>query len=184
MANIKDGLDILFKLEFSSPLDVLEINKNESGYTLFGIYQKANPLWYGWNTVNAMMLQYKDMKVVSRRLYDNEYIRGLVEELYKKNYWDVAKLDSVESQHKANEIFIFGVNAGMKIAIKTAQQIVGATDDGIVGSKTLELVNRFDDAQFDLMYDDREILHYDDIIRHKPEQKIYANGWRNRAIAV
>ena len=184
MANIKDGLDILFKLEFNSPSNVLEQNKNETGYTLFGIYQKANPTWYGWNTVEQMMLQYKDMKSVSKRLYDNEYIRELVEELYKTKYWDVAKLDSMDSQHKANEIFIFGVNAGMKIAIKTAQQIVWATDDGIVGSKTLELINKFDEAQFDLMYDEREILHYDEIIASKPEQKIYANGWRNRAIAV
>ena len=184
MANIKDGLDILYKLEFNSPQNVLEKNKTEDGYTLFGIYQKANPDWHGWNTVIAMMNQYQDMKIVSRRLYDNEYIRSLVEELYKEKYWNVAKLDNIESQHKANEIFIFGVNAGMKIAIKTAQQIVGTKDDGIVGNKTIELVNKFDEAQFDLMYDDREILYYDDIIRHNPEKKIYANGWRNRAIAV
>ena len=184
MAKIENAIGILFGLEFSSPSNVLERNKTEDGYTLFGIYQKANPDWYGWNTVNSMMLQYQDMKTVSRRLYENEYIIELVIELYKKKYWDVAKLDSIDSQHKANEIFIFGVNAGMKIAIKTAQQIVGTKDDGIVGNNTIELVNKFNEAQFDLMYDEREILHYDEIIKHNPEKKIYANGWRNRAIAV
>lgn len=184
MADVKNGLNILYSLEFNSPSNVLEKNKTENGYTLFGIYQKANPFWSGWNTVNGMMHQYGDMKLVSRKLYDNEYIRSLVEELYKREYWDKAKLDLVNSQHTANEIFIFGVNAGMGVAVKTAQQIVGTLDDGVVGNKTLELLNNFDESQFDKLYDEREILHYEEIIRENPEKKIYANGWRNRAIAV
>ena len=185
MANIKEALSILYKLEFSNSSNALEVNPTEEGYTFMGIYQKANPNWSGWQIVRQKMQQYNnDRKLVSSMLYDNEKMREHVEWFYKREFWDKAKLDKVDSQHTANEIFIFGVNAGMNKAIKEAQRVVGCLQDGIVGNNTLRALNSFDDTVFSQTYDIYEQEHYASIIEINPSKAIFANGWKNRAVAV
>lgn len=185
MANIKEALKILYKAEFNKPSNALEINQTEDGYTFMGIYQKANPTWSGWNIVRQKIQQYnRDMKLVSKMLYDNEKMQEYVEWFYKREYWDRAKLDRIDSQNTANEIFLFGVNAGMYKAITTAQEIVGVVADGAVGEKTIKALNSFDDTVFSITYDVFEKHHYDEIIKNNPSKVIFANGWKNRAELV
>ena len=184
MAKIEEALEILYKLEFSSPKDVLEINKTEEGYTFMGIYKTANSGWAGWPIVQEAIDRLKDRKQASNELYGNKELRKLVAQLYKEKYWDKAKLDMVDSQHTATEIFVFGVNAGMKKAIQIAQQVVGCLQDGIVGPQTIRALNSFNDTVFNELYDELEQKYYGEIIANNPSKKIFANGWRNRAVAV
>lgn len=185
MAKIEKALDILYKLEFSNENDVLERNATEDGWTFMGIYQGAFPQLDLWKVIRQKMQQYNgDMKLVGSMLYNNATVREMVEAFYKKEFWDKARLDEVVSQQVANEIFVAGVNMGMKKAVMLAQKLVGVPADGVMGPKTLTAINKYDDAVFDEMYDVLEIDHYETIIANNPSKRIYAKGWRNRAMAV
>lgn len=184
MANIEEALDIMYRLEFSNEDNVLEQNATESGWTFMGIYQAANPGWPGWPIVQEAIGRLKDRKQASIELYGNKALRELVVQLYKEKYWDKAKLDMVDSQHTATEIFVFGVNAGMRKAVQIAQQVVGCLQDGIVGPQTIRALNSFNDTVFSELYDELEQKHYGEIIANNPSKKIFANGWKARALAV
>lgn len=184
MADIEKAMKILMGLEFSNPENALHKNPTESGYTYMGIYQKAHPKWIGWSIINEYLGIYKNIKIASKNLYENEALTRLVNLFYKKMFWDKANLDSITSQKIADEIFIFGVNAGMPIAIKTAQRLVKINPDGDVGEKTINILNNFDENVFDSGYDLLEQKHYDMLIERNPKLKIYANGWRNRSLAA
>ena len=185
MAKIEKALDILYKLEFSNENDVLERNATEDGWTFMGIYQGAFPQLDLWKVIRQKMQQYNgDMKLVGSMMYNNATVREMVQAFYKKEFWDKARLDEVVSQQIANEIFIAGVNMGMKKAVMLAQKLVGVPADGVVGPKTLAAINKYDDAAFDKMYDVLETDHYESIVFANPSKRIYAKGWRNRAIAV
>lgn len=184
MTDFKKSMKILMDLEFNNPENALHKNPTESGYTYMGIYQKAHSKWIGWGFVNEYLGLYKNIKIASRNLYENEALTRLVDLFYKKAFWDIAKLDSISSQKIADEIFIFGVNTGMPTAIKTAQKLVGLNPDGDVGEKTISVLNNFDEKVFDSKYDLLEQAHYSKLIEMNPKFKIYANGWRNRSLAV
>lgn len=184
MADFKESMKILMDLEFNNPENALHKNKTESGYTYMGIYQKAHPKWEGWKIVIGYLEKYKNIRIASRNLYMNESLINLVGLFYKKIFWDKANLNHIISQKIADEIFIFGVNAGISTAIKTAQKIAKITPDGDAGEKTITALNKFDENVFDKEYDLLEQKHYAALIERNPKLKIYANGWRNRSVAV
>ena len=185
MAKIEEALDIMYRLEFSNESNVLEKNATEDGWTFMGVYQGAFPNLDLWKIVRQKMQQYNgDMKLVGSMLYNNATVREMIQAFYKKEFWDKARLDEVVSQQVANEIFVAGVNMGMKKAVMLAQKLVCVPADGVMGPKTLAAINKYDNAVFDEMYDILETDYYDIIIANNPSKRIYAKGWRNRAVAV
>lgn len=185
MADFIKAMAMLKELEFSKPDDCLHKNKTEQGLTYWGIYEKANPDWEAWGHIRATLAYYNDsLKLASEQLFFETNITKLVYKFYNKAYWQVMRGDEIASQKVAMEIFIFGVNAGMKVAIKAAQRIVGVTPDGVLGEHTLAALNAFDEDTFDKAYDELEMAHYNKLIEHNPSLRIYANGWRRRAYAV
>jgi len=185
MADISKVLPILYKAEFSNPDNALEWNKTESGWTFMGIYQSAHPTWTGWNIVNEKLRQYNgDRKKVSPLLYDNNRMREYVEWFYKREFWDVGKLDNVVSQHTASEIFIFGVVANMPPSIRKAQELVGVEVDGIMGAQTLKALNEFDEKVFDYEFDEEEIEYFKATVARNPQKARFLDGWINRAHLV
>ena len=184
-ANIEKSLKILFDLEFSIPHNALHKNKGENGLTYKGIYQTAHPKWAGWDIVEAALRFYdNDIKKSSYELFQNEDLDILVVQFYKSQFWNRAKLSEIESQKKADEIFIFGVNVGMRTAIRKTQKLVSVTSDGIIGTKSIAAINRYDEDLFDMKFDDLELQYYEDIIKRKPSFAMFRNGWKNRALAV
>lgn len=184
MAKFNKAFQILMRLEFSHPENALHKNPTEDAWTFMGIYQKAHPNWSGWDEVLGALANDTDIKKISRGLYESENLRTEVFKFYKEAYWDRMRLDEISSQIKANEMFIFGVNVGIRPAVRAAQQIVGIVDDGIVGNQTLAAINRFDEARFDKEFDRAELEYYNGLMQKNPKLRIYANGWRNRALAV
>ena len=184
MANFKEGYEILMGLEFSNESNALHVNKGEEGLTYKGIYQKAHPLWGGWRIIKSILEVTDDIKEASKKAYHTVNLETLVQVFYRNRFWNRMKLDQIESQKIANEMFIFGVNAGHKTAIKAAQKIVGATVDGLIGPKTIEALNQYDEDKFDLEFDEKEIVFYNEIVERKPYMKRYLRGWENRAVAV
>lgn len=182
MANIASSINKLRVLEFSNDVTkLLEKNKGEIGLTYFGIYQTANPTWTGWNIIHRYLQVEPDMKKCSVLLSNVSDLNESVAKFYKTNYWDRANLDKVESQLIADEIFLFGVNSGMSNGIKKAQEIVGVLADGLVGQKTIEALNNYDEEKFSKEYDYKEKKYYDDVIASNPSKAINKKGWYARA---
>lgn len=170
---------ILRELEYSNdPKKFLHKNSNETGYTLGGIYQKANPKAVNWDFISSLVsLCDGDMQRASEMLYADGITRTKVLLYFKKIYWDTARLDEVQSQKICNEIFLSGVHIGVKNAIKLAQKQIGVLEDGIIGSITIKALNNYNEDRFDKEFDNLEIDNYK---KMKVFAK-YSNGFVNRA---
>ena len=184
MASMSKVFDIMLKLEFNNPANALHKNKTESGWTFMGIYQTAHPKLGLWSKVEDAVSLSSNIAEASKMLYADKDLLEEVKKFYKEKFWDRMWLDKVESQHIANEIFVFGVNAGTRASIKLTQEIVGVTIDGDIGPKTLEALNKFNEDTFDRVFDEKEVRYYEGLISKNPKFKIYLNGWTNRAKVV
>jgi hypothetical protein len=182
--NYTQAFNLLMSLEFNSPSNALHKNPTENRLTFMGIYEVANPNWQGWGQVRAAINAYGDMKKASVALYNDDDLVAQVGKFYKINYWDVMRLDEINSYQKQAEMFIFGVNAGCKNAIKAAQKVVGVTMDGILGAITLAAINAYNEVSFNKDYDRAEIAYYRAIISANPTLARYERGWINRAEKV
>ena len=182
--NYTQAFNLLMCLEFSRPENALHKNPTENRLTFMGIYEVANPSWQGWGQVRAAINAYGDLEKASVALYNDDNLVELVGKFYKANYWDAMRLDEINSYQKQAEMFIFGVNAWCKNAIKAAQKVVGVTMDGILGANTLAAINAYNEASFDKDYDRAEIAYYRAIISANPTLARYERGWINRAEKV
>lgn len=184
MAIFEDSMRILMSLEFSSPSNALELNDDEGDVTYMGIYRVAHPEWSGWKVVDQKAEQYPNRKELSRKLYENERLTEYVFDFYRREYYVPMRLTEVLEQHTADEVFVFAVNTNCKKAIKITQELIGVTADGVIGKDTLRALNAYDVLKFDEDFDKAEIRYYEAIVEAKPNKRIYAKGWRNRALAV
>jgi len=192
MADFNKAFDTLMKLEWSNCKDALHKNEGEEGYTFMGVYQKAHPDSVLWEILD----DYKfiedidgepddgQLKRLSILMCNNTNAMQEVKKIYRSEYWNRAKLYDVQSQKIAEEIFVFGVNAGIERAIKLAQRIVGVKPDGIVGVKTLAALNSYNGKLFDILFDAGEARYYESLVRAKEKFARYEDGWLNRAKAV
>lgn len=183
MAKLENLFKQLLGLEFNSPNNALHWNEGENGWTFMGIYEYEHPSWSGWDIVNETLTKHGRAKGSVLLYYDTNVLK-LVEEFYKRQFWDKMRLDEVVNQEVANEMMVFAVNAGIMVAVKIAQKLVGATVDGVLGSRTIAALNKVDSAWFDAEYDKEEIKHYEKLVASNPTFKKYINGWKNRAIAI
>lgn len=185
MADIRKSIELLKQVEHSNRNEkLLHKNKGENGLTFFGIYEGAHPDWKGWSIIKRYLEFTPDIKECSRILANVSDLIELVNQFYKVKFWDKARLDEVNSQKIADEIFIFGVNADMKIAAIKAQFLVDALPDGNIGDKSLALLNKYDENKFDILFDEEEIKYYDKLVKLHTKFEINRNGWHNRARAV
>lgn len=185
MAKLDESMKILSWLEHNNDnTRVLHKNKGELGLTFLGIYQSAHPTLSIWNTINQVLKSQPDTKKAGPILMKDSELLKQVNIFYKKEFWDKMRLDEINSQHIANEIFIFGVNVNWKIAIKEAQKLIGVAADGIIGTQTLKALNNYDEHVFDKKFDDVEIAYYEQIVKNKPHLVHNLKGWINRALYV
>ncbi|MCG3665464.1 peptidoglycan domain protein [Aliarcobacter butzleri] len=185
MAKLDEAMKILSWLEHNNDnTRVLHKNKGELGLTFFGIYQSAHPTLSIWNTINQVLKSQPDTKKAGPILMKDSELLKQVNIFYKREFWDKMKLDEINSQHIANEIFIFGANVNWKIAIKEAQKLIGVAADGIIGTQTLKALNNYDEHVFDKKFDDVEIAYYEQIVKNKPHLAHNLKGWINRALYV
>lgn len=183
MAKIERIFDTLIKLEFNSPANALHYNEGEKGYTYMGIYQYAHPKWEGWTKVLDAVSKHGMGKASSILYYDKELLESVIG-FYKKEFWDKMRLDEVKEQEIANDMLVFAVNAGIPAAVKAAQEIVGVSVDGVLGSKTIAALNAYSAEEFDAAYDKLEIRYYERLCEKNTKFTKYLNGWRNRAVSV
>lgn len=100
-------------------------------------------------------------------------------EILKTMYWDCWCADEIESQGLAN-LLVDWVWASGRGSIKPAQRIIGVKADGIVGSRTLDVLNNVEaDMLFQHIKKARNIYYQ----RCKGAWK-YLNGWLRRLNAI
>ena len=123
---------------------------------------------------------------ISQKTYPNKDIVNLsldrAKELYKRDYWDKVKGDAIYSQKVAESIFDFAVNGGVATSSKLAQRVVGADDDGIIGSNTIAMINSFSEEKFIPLFTIEKIKRYRKICLNDPTQKKFFFGWVSRAL--
>lgn len=184
MANFYDAFLKFKGIEFSRADNILHKNAGENGLTFYGIYQSAHPLWSGWNRVVSYLMTHSyDRKRASIVASQDEVLRQEVMYFYYMNFWLPLRLDEIESQKVAEEMFFFYVNIGdKKKVVRYAQSIAGVVVDGAIGPKTVKALNDVSEATFDKEYDRKEISHYKRLVRYNPNRfGIFLKGWINRA---
>jgi len=139
------------------------------GMTYAGIARNPNPKWPGWNLIDNGAI-------------DNPLLTGMERNFYKVEFWDRIRGDEITNPIVAENIFNFGVNTGIKVAIKLAQLIVGATPDGAVGDDTLQKLNAIDGEAFRKAYALAKITRYADICNKNRTQSRFLLGWINRTL--
>jgi len=146
-----------------------EIPGDTGGVTYAGIARNKNPQWAGWALV--------DKKEFGGSL------TTMVRDFYRAEFWGKMRGDELTNQDVANTIFNFGVNAGMGMAVKLAQLVVGATPDGGIGPKTVERLNQITDGQrFKEQYALAKIARYAEICNRNRTQSKFLLGWVNRTL--
>ena len=185
MASFEKSLPLVYKAEYNNnPKKALVQVQGEDFMTYKGINRKAWPTWKGWSIIDVYIKKFGTLALASPLCDVDPKLEELVKTFYKVNFWDRNKLDSIIPQHTADEIFTTSVLVGVEISAKFAQRVLGLVDDGIIGPKTIEALNKFDATLFDKKYDDAEIQYYLNLIKAKPKFKIYEKGWKNRAVAI
>lgn len=125
---------------------------------------------------------------------DSEDIRNMKVEdakmVYKKEWWDKFKYESIVDQTLATKIFDMSVNMGAKrahILVQTAlNKAFGLklSVDGVLGPATFSVINNCtDDTEQTLMTSicDEQWGFYQRLIAGKPSLGVFSKGWKNRA---
>lgn len=102
-----------------------------------------------------------------------------VQIVLKKYYWDRWKADKILNQSVAN-ILVDWVWGSGSWGIKIPQRILGCTQDGLVGPKTLEKLNSFNQQELFNQIKQARLDFVDGIVERDPTQQRFIKGWKNR----
>lgn len=144
------------------------IDGDRGGLTYAGIARNFYPDWPGWPLVTS------DTAL--------QAIIPHVQAFYKQQFWERIRGDFIYAQDIAESIFDFAVNAGVSTAIKLAQEVVGVSTDGIIGSITLKAMNNIEVNVFVREYALKKMARYANIVNNNPSQGKFLLGWINRAL--
>lgn len=119
---------------------------------------------------------------IAKRFYPSLDIKNLTMndaiQIYFRDYWSKMNLIGIKDENLILQIFDMGVNAGIRTAIKIIQKIVNIKQDGIIGPKTLSLIN--DSENIVEQYKQERKNYYISLAKRKPELQIFLAGWLNR----
>lgn len=196
MAIFKISYELLKRWENRETKDGLIVYSNvagdKGGETVLGVARKMHPELLIWREVDDLKIKLNmndksltnfDLISLSKAILQNKMINDAVESLYKENYWKKLKCDIVENQNFASNLFLLGVNAGIKRAVKTGQQACQIFVDGIIGKNTLNAWKNAGDKECK-NFTDIEIEYYKSLAKRDKSQEKFLKGWINRANAV
>lgn len=159
------------------------------GETIYGVARTKNPTWEGWPLLDNFK---KDKINFPKNALADSSILSHVKALYKKKYWDVHLLDTLNSQEIANELFDTGINQGtgkaasflllaLDLLNRGGKDYADVSQDGIVNPSDITAVNIHKRPQNILKtLNGLQFMHYYTITRSNPKFEDYFNGWLNR----
>lgn len=118
-------------------------------------------------------------------------------EIYKKSYWDVARLDEFLSQPLAENVFDCNVNCGARVGGRLLQEALNLLNvdpsgrqmypeiyvDGVIGPNTLATLQKALQCRRDMesliivLFNCLRATRYVDIVRARPKSKKFLIGW-------
>lgn len=116
--------------------------------------------------------------------------------IYRVFFWDALRLDEMDSQAVAEELFDTAVNMGTKAAVKILQRALrlggnhgGIVVDGVLGKKTMAYVNEVTDSlrDEDTLFKIMNILQgarYIEIVEAFPDQVANLRGWLDKRVLL
>lgn len=106
-----------------------------------------------------------------------------VKPLYRERYWNRVRGDDLPSGVDF-AMYDFAVNSGPSRAIRTAQKIIGAKQDGMMGPQTLAKIEayceQYDAETFVITYQDERLL----FLRSLSTFQTFGKGWSRRVTEV
>ena len=155
-------------------------NPNDNGgETYKGISRKNFPDWQGWAIVDKYKQSIHSSKDLNATLKGNVQIQAMVSTFYRVNFWNPIKGDGITYQTHADNMFDFAVNSGVSRAVKYAQRVVNAREDGVMGQVTLGAMATMA-AKFVPAYKEARLAFVNKIVANNPTQKEFLNGWTSR----
>ena len=160
---------------FKKCIDV--VLKHEGGYT-----DNPNDLgnWVGGYKVGRLVgTKYG----IAGRYFPDVDIKNLTieqaKEIYYEYFWKPMRLEGIKDELAVLHIFDYGVNAGRKRSIRTAQRLAGVTADGIIGPVTTKYINNYY-GNFANDFAHARRIYYE-YIASKRDNYIFLKCWLNRA---
>lgn len=154
--------------------------------TYSGIARNYWGAWKGWAQIDTIKKNFgTDAKTINTHAGSNPVLQAQVQEFYKANFWYPNNLQLLSDQQLANNVYDFGVNAGIGASGKRLQMAANTLGcnlaiDGQVGNKTIADVNKLDaNAVYNAFNTERK-KYYDNIIAKNPSQKQFRNSWYSR----
>lgn len=124
---------------------------------------------------------------ISQRAYPDLDIASLTKkgaiEIYKRDYWDPCGCDNIANQKISEFVFDVAVNSGVRLSSKMIQRSVNAVDDGFIGPDSLSRINRQNPDTLINALVIRRIMHYENIVSRRPDQRKFIIGWLKRALS-
>lgn len=120
---------------------------------------------------------------ISKRSYPDLDIKSLTKqqatEIYERDFYNRVRGDDLPVW-LALMVTDFAVNAGIKTAVAILQRLVGETDDGIMGKKTIAACKSKASRALRQSYTTSRESYYDALVARKPVMKRFINGWKMR----
>ena len=138
--------------------------KDPGGMTNLGVTKRVWESWVG-HAVDE-----KQMRALTP---------ALVAPLYKKKYWDRVSGDELPTGLDM-AVFDFAVNSGVVRAAKMLQELLGVTQDGVIGPQTLAKVVEKDSSQLIADYNAKRLA----FLQALPHWDTFGRGWGRRVAEV
>lgn len=189
MADYKKAYELLKRWENRSTARGLivysNISEDKGGETVLGIARKIHPNLTMWEEVDRIKKEVglKDLVYLSKKLMENSLINDTALRLFKENYWDRMRCGIINNQRFAENVFLLGVNAGIKRGVKVGQQACAITVDGIIGKNTIEAWKTAGENECK-RFTEIEIEYYKSLVVKDIRQQKFLQGWINRANSV
>jgi len=138
---VKDNFDKCLEMLLHHEGGFVNHPRDPGGMTNLGVTLRVYERWIGKKVSEQEM---RDLTVEQ------------VAPIYKHNYWDKCRCDDLPSGLDWS-IFDWAVNSGPGRSAKALQGIIGATQDGGIGPKTLQLVAEHNPKEMiEKMHDKRQ----------------------------
>lgn len=119
---------------------------------------------------------------VSKRSYPMEDIKNLTldraKAIYHRDYWGPAGCDAVPNELKF-DLFDMAVNSGVTTAVRTLQNAIGATADGVLGPRSLQAINSMPPARIVARFNGWRLA----FMANTPQWDKFSRGWARRIAA-
>lgn len=160
--------------------------------TFKGISRIFHPDWEGWEIIDSIKLQSGSYDDFLDRIEENDLLHEHVSSFYYVAFWEKLKLNKIESQKIAEEVFEFAVNSGIKTSVLALQKSINLikvknfiVEDGIIGPVTIDSTNdlsrkSYHESAFIKALNGYQFNHYVGIVENDARKKRFIRGWLNR----